>query len=225
MNILYLVLGGLLLIFLIFRGPVFLRRVVLFLVPGKRNMSFNSAGIEQTSLITERQEKMQPIIDKLKAVGFTDLGVMVEKPRLGSRTTREYAMASKEQRIFASIWFQRDKIAYFFHTPFTGGEVVITAFNSFRDFFKDDFVTNVVASGDLTEMLAAHKDHVENFISKGYTPYTDYTQETFIQATNEYYKSPYPRQQMRTAGLFNLAILLITVFFIVIFLWVGIGKV
>jgi hypothetical protein len=224
MNILYLVFAGLLLIFLIFRGPVMARRVIIFLAPGKRNLSFGSAGTDQSSLIDERRDTVQPVIDKLKEMGFTELGVMAEKPRLGSRTTTEFVMASRERQTFASIWFRREKIAYYLHTPFTGGELVITAFNSFRDFFKDDFITNVVASGDITEMLEAHKEQVTKFVNEGYTPYSEYTQDTFIQATNEYYQSQYPRDQLRTAGFVNLGLLLLPIFFFIIFLWAGIRS-
>jgi hypothetical protein len=81
-----------------------------------------------------------------------------------------------------------------------------------------------VASGDITEMLEAHKEQVTKFVNEGYTPYSEYTQDTFIQATNEYYQSQYPRDQLRTAGFVNLGLLLLPIFFFIIFLWAGIRS-
>jgi hypothetical protein len=215
MDIIFGIIAAILLVFLIFQGKSLVPRIISFLAPGDRKLYFEE--FTQEPLGTERQETLRPVIEKLEILGFSMLGMMVEKPPLWAHETREIAMASASNKIFASIGLRRNNPSYFLYTPFAGGEVVITAHNSFRDYFKDDFATAVVNSGDLEEMLEVHKKQVENFIEKGRTPYQEYTRESFIRATNLYYSSPYPRKKLRVAGIINLLFFLFLIFLFAIF--------
>jgi len=75
---------------------------------------------------------------------------------------------------------------------------------------RGDFATAVVNSGDIDEMLEIHKNAVDNFMEKGYIPFNEYTREAVILATNQYYKSPYPRRQLFIAGITNSAFFLLS---------------
>lgn len=214
MNIFYGVVAAILLVIIIFQGRNLIPRVFSFLMPGDRNLYFKDLSDSPGS--PERDEMIRPVIEKLESLGFTRLGIMAEKAPLWGRESREISLASAADKIIASVGFRRNKPSYFLYTPFTGGEVVITAYNSFRDFFKDDFATAVVASGDLDEMMEVHKIQVQHFLEKGRTPFQDYSRDSVIKATNLYYSSPYPRRQLRIAGVINLLFFLVLVFLFVI---------
>jgi hypothetical protein len=216
MKVLYAILSLVLLVFIFYQGKMIFPRVVSFFRLGKRNFYFedNLSKPEDES----RRELVRPVIEKMEALGFKSLGVMLEKQPLWSRVTREIALASSQDKIFASIGFRHNEPSYFFYTPFTGGQVVITAYNAFRHSRKDDFATAVVSSGEPLEMLEEHKKMVKEFTDKGYTPFRDYNRDTLIEATNLYYASPNTRQQMRTAAMFSLFFWFICVMILVLFL-------
>jgi hypothetical protein len=210
MNIFFVILAVLLAAFIIWQGRVIIPRLASFLLPMKRNLYFE----EQSQQIGDetRRAALQPVIEKLEALGFKQIGLMVEKFPLWAGVSRELTMVSATERIIVSLGFRRGKPSYFFYTPFTGGGVIITAYNSFRDFKRDDFSTFVIVSGEPEEMLESHKKQVADFINSGYTPYSEYTQESVIEATRQYYDSPYPKQQLRIAGMFNILFLIICLF-------------
>jgi hypothetical protein len=215
MNILYAILAVVLLVFVIYQGKAILPRIVSFIRPGKRNFYFEEdlhAPEDEA-----RKEMIRPVIEKMEALGFKSLGVMLEKQSLWAKVTREIALSSSTDKIFASIGFRHNQLSYFFYTPFTSGQIVITGYNAFRHFRKDDFVTTVVSSGEPSEMLEEHKKLVREFTDKGFTPFRDYTRETLVDATNLYYSSPNTRQQLRTAGMVSLLFWVICVLVFILF--------
>lgn len=210
MNLFLLIPAIILLVFIIFQLRTLIPRILSFWAPGNRNLYFTD---NPKPPIDEIQRQMvRPVIEKMESLGFKQLGIMVDKPPLWAKATREYTLASADRKIFASVGVRSLKPSYFFYTPFTGGQVVITGHNAFRNFRKDDFMTTVFSGEDMGEMLEMHRHGVEEFVNKGYTPIKDFTQETAIQATNQYYKSPYPRQQLRVAGVINLIFILFCIF-------------
>jgi hypothetical protein len=216
MNILYAVVSTVLLVFIIYQGKSILPRVASFIRPGKRQFYFEDALREGEDEM--RREQVSPIMEKMEALGFKQLGVMMEKQPLWAKATREIALASATDKIFASIGFRHGQPSYFYYTPFTGGQIVITAYNAFRFFHKEDFITAVVTSGEPSEMLEEHNKHVKEFSDKGYTPFREYSRESLIEATNLYYKSPHTRQQLRTAGMISLMFWVICVLIFILFL-------
>jgi hypothetical protein len=207
MNLFFAILTAVLFAFIVWQGKTVLPRIVAFLLPVKRHLFFED-DLEKPEE-QPRRAVIRPIIEKLAALGFKPLGMMVEKYPLWAGSSREVVMVSRDAKIIASLGFRNGKPSFFLYTPFTGGEVVITSFNAFRDFKKADFVTTIVPSGEPEEMLEIHKQQVEKFVALGNVPFTDYTRESVILATNQYYDSPYPKQQLRIAGLFNLLFLIV----------------
>ncbi|HEX7476084.1 MAG TPA: hypothetical protein VF318_08985 [Dehalococcoidales bacterium] len=221
MNAFFTILAALLLIFIVWQARTVLPRIVSFLLPVKRHLYFED-DLQKPAEAAKR-ETLRPVIEKLESLGFKPLGMMVEKFPLWAGTSREITMVSPVVKTIASLGFRRRKPSYFFYTPFTGGEVVITSYNSFRDFTKDDFVTTVVPSGEPSEMLEIHQKQVEKFMALGYTPFTDYTRDSVITATRLYYDSLYPKQQLRIAGLFNLLFFIVCLFLLAILIRSAMG--
>ena len=214
MNLFLLIPAIILLVIVIFQFRTLIPRILSFLQPGNRHLYFEDNP--QPPIDELRREMIRPIIEKMEALGFKQLGIMVDKPPLWAKGTREITLASNDRKVFASVGFRSLKPSYFFYTPFSGGQVVITGHNSFRNFHKDDFVTSVFSEDDMGEMLAVHQNQVKEFVNKGFTPFGDYTRETVIEATNLYYRAPHPLRQLRIAGIINLLFILLCIFVCVI---------
>jgi hypothetical protein len=148
---------------------------------------------------------------------------MEEKAPLWSKSSRELVMVSANHKIIASFGVRGLRLSYFLYTPFEGGQVVITAYNCFRNYVKPDFITSEIKSGELDEMLESHHKDVEDFVAKGFVPFNEYTREAVIRATNLYYKAPYPSKQLRIAGFVNSVFFLLSLFVFFILIRAAIG--
>jgi hypothetical protein len=221
MNILFWVLAAVMLIFIMIQGRTVIPRIISFLSPESRRLYFEDDS--STSLTEKKREIILPILAKIEALGFSRLGIMLDKPPLWARGSREVVLASAAEQTFASAGLRRNNVSYFFYTPFTGGQVVITAYNAFRNASTPEFVTTVVYSEGIEEMLAIHKKQVEEFMVKGFTPYMDYSRESVIKATRAFYRSPFPRQQLRLAGTINLLIYLVFILVLALLVWRAVG--
>jgi hypothetical protein len=209
MNVFIWILTALLLLNIIFQVRSRIPQIISFFSPGNRKLYFQDSA--QPPISDIHQEMVKPVFEKLEAQGFKQMGLMLEKPPLWARSSREMVLVAPEKKIIASVGFRGLKLSYFFYTPFKGGQVVITAYNSFRNFNKKDFATAVVNSGDIAEMLEVHKNAVDNFVASGFIPFDEYTHEAVISATIQYYKSPYPRRQLLIAGITNSAFFVLSV--------------
>jgi hypothetical protein len=199
----------LLLLFILYYGRTSVPRIVSFFFPGSRKLYFEDQP--RVPISAERLKAIQPVIEKMEALGFSQLGFMVDKPPLWAKGSRELVLASPTEKTIASIGFRGNKPSYFFYTPFSGGQVVITAYNAFRYFRSEDLVTEVVSTQDLNEMLRIHKKQVDDFITRGFSPFSSFSQESAIEATYLYYRSPVPLRQLRIAGAINLIFLLLCI--------------
>jgi hypothetical protein len=210
MTILTWVLAALMLVFIVFQIRSRVPRIISFFTPGNRNLFFQDNPDPPIDEI--HQEMIKPKLEKLQTLGFSSIGLMLEKPPLWSKSSREMVLVSTNDKIIASIGFRGIKLSYFLYTPFEGGQVVVTAYNCFRNYIKPDFMTSEVKSGDLDEMLEDHKKDVADFVARGYVPFNEYTREAVIRATNLYYKSSYPSKQLRIAGVTNSVFFLLSLF-------------
>jgi hypothetical protein len=67
--------------------------------------------------------------------------------------------------------------------------VLLTANGSFPEVDTDNFRTLNVPNGSPLEVLQKHRDVLREFIERGSSPYSAFTQETRIQATHQFYAS------------------------------------
>lgn len=217
MNILFWILAAVMLIFVIIQGRTFIPRIISFVFPQSRRLYFvDDSG---AGLSANKQEIIRPVLTDIEALGFTQLGFMMDKPPLWAKGSREIVLASSTEKTFASIGLRRNKLSYFFYTPFNGGQVVITAYNAFRNNILPEFVTTVVYERGVEEMLNLHRKQVEEFRGKGFIPYQDYSRESLLKATRSFYNSPLPSRQLRTAGMINLLIYLTFILILALLIW------
>ncbi len=214
MNLFFVILSVVLFVFVVWQAKSIVPRLVMFFLPVRRRLYFEDSSVYPID--AAKQAALSPTIEKLQALGFSHLGMMVEKFPLWAGSSREMAMVSRGHKTIASLGFRRGQPSYYLYTPFERGEVVITSFNSFRDFKKDDFLVTVVPSGEPAEMLEVHEKNVAQFTSLGYVPFSDFSQEAVMRATDQYYDAPYPKQQLRLAGMLNLLFLVICLFLLAI---------
>jgi hypothetical protein len=204
MQIFYWVLAAIMLFVIVMQVRLRIPRIISFFSPNRRDLFFQDVADPPVDEL--HQEMIKPKQEQLSALGYTYLGLMVEKAPLWAKPSRELVLVSEKDKIIASIGFRGLKMSYFLYTPFEGGEVVITAHDCFRNFVKPDFITTEVKSDNLEEMIESHKKDVADFEAKGYVAFTQYNRESVIRATNQYYQSPYPSKQLRTAGFVNTGI-------------------
>jgi hypothetical protein len=157
-----------------------------------------------TSMRTFHKKIVSEVASKITALGFSELGVKVEKfPLWGSRS-EELAFVLPSAQAFAVITVFRNTATYHFYTPFTGGQVVMTSPGSFRKIDSADFLSSIVRdSDDAGVVLAKHQENVASFISKGLTPYSEYTRESRLKSTALYYNSKPLRNKARRVGAFT----------------------
>ena len=81
----------------------------------------------------------------------------------------------------------------------------------------------MVYTEDIEGMLAVHREQVREFMGQGFEPYQEYNRESIVKATYSYYKSPFPRQRLRVAGIINLLIYLVFILVLALLLWGAVG--
>jgi hypothetical protein len=74
-----------------------------------------------------QKDNVLPIAEKLEALGFFKMGVNTAKLPLWGNKRREMMFASTHEHAFTSIIHVNYKTIYYFLTPFSGGQFVITA--------------------------------------------------------------------------------------------------
>jgi hypothetical protein len=224
MQIFYWVLAAILLFVIIMQVRSRIPRIISFFTPHLRDLFFQD--VPDPPVDELHQEMIKPKQEQLTGLGFTSLGLMVEKAPLWAKGSRELVLVSEKEQIIASIGFRGLKMSYFLYTPFEGGQVVITAYNCFRNFVKPDFLTTEIKSNNIEELMESHKKDVADFIGKGYVPFSDFSRAAVIRATNQYYQAPYPKKQLRIAGFVNSAIFIFSllVFYLLVSAALGAGQ-
>jgi hypothetical protein len=163
---------------------------------------------------------VRSITEQIEALGFLPIGVKIEqRPLWGSIS--DLSLASNRAYAFASITVINSKTLYYFFTPFSGGQAVLTANDGFPTVNNKDFIQSSVNVASPTDILAMHQKHVDEFRKKGFTPFQEFNQQTRIDATTLYYKISSVRGRMRKNGAtyFFFFLIFCLPFFYVIFNW------
>jgi hypothetical protein len=214
MSIFFTILAVLLAIIIIWQAKISLPRVASVFPGVKRHLNVEADLPKSTD--DDKKSAIREVTEKLKTLGFSYLGVLAEKAPLWGGSSRELVMVSQTAKVFVYLGMRLGRPAYFFYTPFTGGEVVITAHNTFRNAHNERLVMTTIPSGEPAEMLALHRQQVEKFAEMGRTPFTEYSRESLIKGTLQYYESSAAKRQLRLAGAFNVLYLLICLFLLAI---------
>jgi len=189
---------------------LFLPRGIFLFNPSAYRAYFDDSPF--TSMKTIHKTVVADLAAKITALGFKELGVKVEKfPLWGSRS-EELSFALPSAQAFAVITVYRNTATYHFYTPFNGGQVVITSPGSFRKIESAEFVSDIVRdTDDAGAVLARHRENVADFVSRGLTPYQEYTRESRLESTSLYYNSKPLRSKARRVGAFTFFAFLILI--------------
>jgi hypothetical protein len=193
-------------VFAVFMAAVgiglFLPRGIFLFNPSGYRIHFDDSPY--SSMKTFHKKTVSEIADKITALGFTELGVKVEKfPLWGSRT-EELCLASPAAQAFAVITVFKNTATYHFFTPFSGGQVIMTSPGSFKKIETPEFLSSIVRDAeDAGVVLAKHQENVAAFVSKGLTPYREFTRESRLESTALYYNSGPLRSKARKVGAFT----------------------
>ena len=96
------------------------------------------------------------MVEQLKTLGFSPIGVKVEQ-RLLWGSISDLSLASNIAHMFASITVINSKTLYYFFTPFTGGQAVLTANDGFPAVHTEDFIQSTANTVTPSELLAIHQ--------------------------------------------------------------------
>ena len=190
----------------------FLPRCIYLFRPSATQSHFR----ERPSAKIVEREDVQKLISELKANNFEYIGIKVEKPLLWRPLVEEVSLRSIEAQTFASIFINKRKARYYFFTPFTEGQIVLTTNSSFPIVNNDEIIQSRVALDEPKQVLTIHRNCVDLFIEKGHTPFKEYTKQTRIDATNMYYGSNFVRKHMRTLGVISLIFFLVSCLFFIL---------
>jgi hypothetical protein len=146
-----------------------------------------------------QQGNVNYLVEQLKTLGFSPIGVKVEQ-RLLWGSISDLSLTSNIAHTFASITVINSKTLYYFFTPFTGGQAVLTANDGFPAVHTDDFIQSTANTVTPSDLLAIYQRYVDEFLKKGFVPFSEYNQQTRLEATSLYYKINSIRGLMRKNG-------------------------
>jgi hypothetical protein len=175
----------------------FLPGGIYLFFPGGIRSHFDTEN--NASLKFLQQGNVRSITEKLEALGFFQLGVKIEqRPLWGSIS--DLSLASNNAHVFASITVINSKTLYYFFTPFSGGQAVLTANDGFPTVNTGDILQSSVNMASPTDLLAIHQRYVDEFRRKGFSPFSEFNQQSRLDATSLYYKINAVRGRMRKNG-------------------------
>ena len=165
-----------------------------------------------------QQGDVLSITEKLEALGFFQLGVKIEQ-RLLWGSISDLSLASNSAHTFTSITVINNKTLYYFFTPFSGGQAVLTANDGFPAVNTGDFIQSSIFTATPADLLAIHQKNVDEFRKNGFSSFSDYTQQNRLEATSLYYKisSVHGRMRKNGATYFILFLLFCVPFLYIVF--------
>jgi hypothetical protein len=161
--------------------------------------------------------KLQDLVAALEALGFMPFGVLSEKPLIG-RAVKSLSLGSVLAKAFASLTLIKGKAVYFYYTPFTDGSVLLTANGGFRPTDRPGYFVQILPSGNPSTLLAAHQERQRYFVAQGLAPMRDYTFQSRLEATRQFYANPSVRRVLRLSMLQSCAMTLVNFALPIIFL-------
>ena len=187
--------------------------LVLALWPTQIRSAFDDVAL--TQLAARENPSLQALIDTLRQMGFTMLGVKVERQPLWGRSYREVDLASKPLQTYASIVLHPDSspASFYCYTPFQDGGMVFT-----RDFEQgmeaegDRLSVRNVVSPNLSEIVEDHVSRVQSMQQRGLLPVVGGSQQSRLEATHAFYASDYARAlrpNLRTPAIRRFVVLLV----------------
>jgi hypothetical protein len=183
-----------------------LPRSIYLFSPGATHFYFDVNRNKSAQLF--QQDDLRAIANQLEALGFYQIGIKVEHPPLWGSNS-ELSFADGNVHAFASISVSNGRPVYYFFTPFTSGQAVLTANTNFPAANAPDILQATLANGKPVELLALHQRHVKEYTKRGFTPFIEYNKQTRLEATSLYYKLKTVQKKMRLLGAVHLFFLLI----------------
>ena len=160
---------------------------------------------DAASRITAASPSAQTQLEALRALGFTPLGVKVEKV-LWRQAGREVDLVSAEAETYAAIVLTRDgrALSVYFYTPLADGGLVFTRAESSLPVMEGRNTSVKNVAGGLDKQLASHRLRLRAFRHQGLKTAVTPSQAGRLAATRMYYASTYARRAGRK--LLNLPV-------------------
>lgn len=184
---------ALLALLVILTGKDAIPTLIFVLMPGALRFSFDDSSKGQEPL--SKHGDLHDWLLKLQELGFTLLGVKVEKLPLWGPEYRELALASREAEAYASIVLHRDgssPASLYIYTPFQDGGMVFTRnYEPAPEAEGDRLSVKNVPTSDFKTVLASHVGRLRVFTERGLRPLVGLSRQAKIEATRIFYASEY----------------------------------
>ncbi len=200
-HVIFVVIGALIAAYGVWR---YLPRALLYVLPGGIRGTFR----EGDQLRFGAREKSLETVDALTLLGFTPVGLQLEKPPLWSRVLKVLVLAGPGAELACVIPAKRS-ITWYFETLFEDGGLVITAGSGFKPVNEGGLYQSVPEGLDAAGLLDRHRENVAHFAKEGRVPLKRYPPDVIAGTTAVYYGFPVVRHGMRTYGSMNLVPLVV----------------
>ncbi len=192
---LYLTASAALIAFLLYRN---LPGAILFLAPKLTRIRVEGGPGEVTA--AGHGSAIATMLEDVKALGFSPLGVKWEKKPLGM-TQKELVLASEAEHAFAGVMPVTNEAWLYFFTPLEGGGAVITADFKWPAADDADYLAGGLPMGTPTEVLNAHRRRVKSLEAKGLRPAAGFTLADRERSARAFYESGPGRRETRRREL------------------------
>ncbi len=187
--------SGLITIFFFALGILAIAQVVsIFFYPRGMRFRFEQGLSHLETLL--RNKRVKQVTKDLESLGYSLLGVFSESA-IFVPTVKSVVYASAEHKAFVSIASPTVKAYTCFFTPFTDGEVLLTADGYFKKIDTEDCAVQVLSRASIKQLFEAHQKRLQDFEAAGANPFAEYTQATRLQTFRMIYANPSIQRWMR----------------------------
>lgn len=184
-----------------------------------RSLKFSFLGRREEQQVIAASTRTQEKIEMLQGLGFSLLGVKVEKLPLWGKQYLEISLVSASAETYASMMLDpyNNPAEVYFYTPLKGYGLIFTrAYNAGVEVEWADTSVKNIPSRNLQEAYKSHQERLRLFKDKGLLPEAGSSQQTRLEATRMFYASKYSRLQSRRLILSQLVALVFSILVLVL---------
>lgn len=172
--------------------------VVLFAWPARVRVSFEDDWLPKA--FDRENSALVGLLEDFKTLGFSLIGLKVERMPLWGPSFRELALVSEPGKAYASIVLHPDLSAaskYCF-TPFDQDGMVFTRdFGVAEEAESERLSVKNVPGATPAELVSSHIQRVEMLCERGLTSLVGDSREARLEATQAFYSSAYAKRTHR----------------------------
>lgn len=172
--------------------------LVLFVWPARVRSTFDDAML--STIFNGEDSALDRLVEDFKVLGFSPIGLKLERMPLWGPTFREVSLVSESSRAYASIILHPDSspASKYCYTPFKDGGMVFTRdFAAGQEAESERLSVKNLPEASVADLVGSHLQRVDLLCGRGMTPSVNGSREARIAATTSFYSSEYARRSQR----------------------------